>query len=108
MDVVVELLLLRIKRGQLSWSGDLFRMPPGRPPGDMSWAFPTGKGPLGKEPPGKETQGHIRETMGAVALAHLASVWCGLWVLTRCATCFESTTIVPPPMRTHASLSELV
>ncbi|KAK3561961.1 hypothetical protein QTP86_019076, partial [Hemibagrus guttatus] len=53
----VELLLLHIERGQLRWLGHLFRMPPGRLPGEVFRACPTrGKGP-GEDPE------HAGETM---------------------------------------------
>ncbi|KAK3529274.1 hypothetical protein QTP70_024827, partial [Hemibagrus guttatus] len=42
-ELEVEPLLLHIKRGQLRWLGHLFRMPPGRLPGEVFWACPTGK-----------------------------------------------------------------
>ncbi|KAK3540202.1 hypothetical protein QTP70_028393 [Hemibagrus guttatus] len=41
-------LLLHIERGQLRWLGHLFRMPPGRLPGEVFWACPTGKRPWGR------------------------------------------------------------
>ncbi|KAK3544200.1 hypothetical protein QTP86_008347 [Hemibagrus guttatus] len=45
-ELGVEPLLLHIERGQLRWLGHLFRMPPGRLPGDR--ACPTGKRPRGR------------------------------------------------------------
>ncbi|KAK3570217.1 hypothetical protein QTP86_016528 [Hemibagrus guttatus] len=45
-ELGVELLLLHIERGQLRWLGHLFRMPPGRLPGEVFRACPTGKRPL--------------------------------------------------------------
>ncbi len=44
----VEPLLLHIERGQLRWLGHLFRMPPGRLPGKLFWARPTGRRPRGR------------------------------------------------------------
>ncbi|KAK3514313.1 hypothetical protein QTP70_013799 [Hemibagrus guttatus] len=41
-------LLLHIERGQLRWLGHLFRMPPGRLPGEVFRACPTGKRPRGR------------------------------------------------------------
>ncbi|KAK3532757.1 hypothetical protein QTP86_028126 [Hemibagrus guttatus] len=42
-ELGVEPLLLHIERGQLRWLGHLFRMPPGRLPGEVFRAYPTGK-----------------------------------------------------------------
>ncbi|KAK3544065.1 hypothetical protein QTP86_000871 [Hemibagrus guttatus] len=47
-ELGVELLLLHIERGQLGWLGHLFRMPPGRLPGEVFRACPTGKRPRGR------------------------------------------------------------
>ncbi|KAK3528665.1 hypothetical protein QTP70_007204 [Hemibagrus guttatus] len=47
-ELGVELLLLHIERGQLRWLGHLFRMPPGRLPGEVFQACPTGKRPRGR------------------------------------------------------------
>ncbi|KAK3509614.1 hypothetical protein QTP70_006805 [Hemibagrus guttatus] len=47
-ELGVEPLLLHIERGQLRWLGHLFRMPPGRLPGEVFRACPTGKRPLGR------------------------------------------------------------
>ncbi|KAK3542752.1 hypothetical protein QTP70_001880 [Hemibagrus guttatus] len=44
----VEPLLLHIERGQLRWLGHLFRMPPGRLPGEVFRACPPGKRPRGR------------------------------------------------------------
>ncbi|KAK3538164.1 hypothetical protein QTP70_032558 [Hemibagrus guttatus] len=44
----VKPLLLHIERGQLRWLGHLFRMPPGRLPGEVFRACPTGKRPRGR------------------------------------------------------------
>ncbi|KAK3508912.1 hypothetical protein QTP70_013723 [Hemibagrus guttatus] len=44
-ELGVEPLLLHIKRGQLRWLRHLFRMPPGRLPGEVFRACPTGKRP---------------------------------------------------------------
>ncbi|KAK3516271.1 hypothetical protein QTP70_007251 [Hemibagrus guttatus] len=42
-ELGVEPLLLHIEMGQLRWLGHLFRMPPGRLPGEVFRACPTGK-----------------------------------------------------------------
>ncbi|KAK3545707.1 hypothetical protein QTP70_011363 [Hemibagrus guttatus] len=47
-ELGVEPLLLHIKRGQLRWLGHLFWMPPGRLPGEVFRACPTGKRPRGR------------------------------------------------------------
>ncbi|KAK3538840.1 hypothetical protein QTP86_015967 [Hemibagrus guttatus] len=47
-ELGVEPLLLHIKRGQLRWLGHLFQMPPGRLPGEVFRACPTGKRPRGR------------------------------------------------------------
>ncbi|XP_058251558.1 uncharacterized protein LOC131356504 [Hemibagrus wyckioides] len=47
-ELGVEPLLLHIERGQLRWLGHLFRMPPGRLPGEVFRACPTGKTPQGR------------------------------------------------------------
>ncbi|KAK3542716.1 hypothetical protein QTP70_000099 [Hemibagrus guttatus] len=47
-ELGVEPLLLHNERGQLRWLGHLFRMPPGRLPGEVFWACPTGKRPQGR------------------------------------------------------------
>ncbi|KAK3512562.1 hypothetical protein QTP70_017239, partial [Hemibagrus guttatus] len=47
-ELGVEPLLFHIERGQLRWLGHLFRMPPGRLPGEVFRAFPTGKRPRGR------------------------------------------------------------
>ncbi|KAK3507223.1 hypothetical protein QTP70_011005 [Hemibagrus guttatus] len=47
-ELGVEPLLLHIERRQLGWLGYLFRMPPGRLPGEVFWACPTGKRPRGR------------------------------------------------------------
>ncbi|XP_054621698.1 uncharacterized protein vopp1b isoform X1 [Dunckerocampus dactyliophorus] len=44
----VEPLLLRIERSQMRWLGHLVRMPPGRLPGEVFRASPTGKRPRGR------------------------------------------------------------
>jgi len=41
----VERLLLHIERSQMRWLGHLLRMPPGRLPGEVFWARPTGRRP---------------------------------------------------------------
>ncbi|KAK3517069.1 hypothetical protein QTP86_004180, partial [Hemibagrus guttatus] len=47
-ELGVEPLLLRIERGQLRWLGHLFWLPPGRLPGEVFRACPTGKRPRGR------------------------------------------------------------
>ncbi|KAK3559185.1 hypothetical protein QTP86_005078 [Hemibagrus guttatus] len=47
-ELGVEPLLLHIERGQLRWLGHLFRMPPGRLPGEVFRACPTRKRPRGR------------------------------------------------------------
>ncbi|KAK3513052.1 hypothetical protein QTP70_000210 [Hemibagrus guttatus] len=47
-ELGVEPLLLHIERGQLRWLGHLFRMPPGRLPGEVFRACPTGNRPRGR------------------------------------------------------------
>ena len=44
----VEPLLLRIERSQMRWLGHLVRMPPGRLPGEVFQAHPTGRRPRGR------------------------------------------------------------
>ena len=44
----VEPLLLHVERSQLRWFGHLARMPPGRIPGDVFRARPTGRRPRGR------------------------------------------------------------
>ncbi|GAA6085164.1 receptor-type tyrosine-protein phosphatase F-like, partial [Tachysurus ichikawai] len=47
-ELRVEPLLLHIERSQLRWLGHLFRMPPGRLPGEVFRACPTGRRPRGR------------------------------------------------------------
>ncbi|KAK3507766.1 hypothetical protein QTP70_000218 [Hemibagrus guttatus] len=47
-ELGIEPLLLHIERGQLRWLGHLFQMPPGRLPGEVFRACPTGKRPRGR------------------------------------------------------------
>ncbi|CAL9694307.1 unnamed protein product [Knipowitschia caucasica] len=47
-ELGVEPLLLHVERNQLRWLGHLFRMPPGRLPGEVFWARPTGRRPRGR------------------------------------------------------------
>ncbi|KAK3551482.1 hypothetical protein QTP70_017389, partial [Hemibagrus guttatus] len=47
-ELGAEPLLLHIERGQLRWLGHLFRMPPGRLPGEVFRACPTRKRPRGR------------------------------------------------------------
>ena len=44
----VEPLLLQIERSQMRWLGHLVRMPPGRLPGEVFRAHPTGRRPRGR------------------------------------------------------------
>ena len=44
----VEPLLLRIERSQMRWLGHLVRIPPGRLPGEVFRARPTGRRPRGR------------------------------------------------------------
>ncbi|KAK0134738.1 putative uncharacterized transposon-derived protein F52C9.6 [Merluccius polli] len=55
-ELGVDLLLLRVERTQMRWLGHLVRMPPGRLPGEVFRARPTGRRP-GEDP------GHAGETM---------------------------------------------
>ncbi len=47
-ELGVEPLLLHIERNQLRWLGHLFQMSPGRLPGEVLRAFPTGRRPRGR------------------------------------------------------------
>ncbi len=47
-ELRLEPLLLDIERSQLRWLGHLFRMPPGRLPGEVFRACPTGRRPRGR------------------------------------------------------------
>ncbi|KAK7906634.1 hypothetical protein WMY93_015246 [Mugilogobius chulae] len=47
-ELGVEPLLLHVERSQLRWLGHLFRMPPGRLPGEVFRACPTGRRPRGR------------------------------------------------------------
>ena len=47
-ELRVEPLLLHIERSQLRWLGHLIRMPPGRLPGEVFRACPTGRRPRGR------------------------------------------------------------
>ncbi|KAK7913334.1 hypothetical protein WMY93_013545 [Mugilogobius chulae] len=55
-ELGVEPLLLHVERGQLRWLGHLYRMPPGRLPGEVFRACPTGRRP-------REDPGHAGGTM---------------------------------------------
>ncbi len=55
-ELGVEPLLLHIERNQLRWLGHLFQMSPGRLPGEVLRAFPTGRRP-------REDPGHAGGTM---------------------------------------------
>ncbi|TWW73429.1 hypothetical protein D4764_15G0008230 [Takifugu flavidus] len=55
-ELGVESLLLRVERSQMGWLGHLVRMPPGRLPGEVFRACPSGKRPRGDP-------GHVGETM---------------------------------------------
>ncbi|TWW59137.1 hypothetical protein D4764_06G0006670 [Takifugu flavidus] len=47
-ELGVEPLLLRVERSQMRWLGHLGRMPPGRLPGEVSRACPSGRRPPGR------------------------------------------------------------
>ncbi|TWW61054.1 hypothetical protein D4764_05G0011440 [Takifugu flavidus] len=47
-ELGVEPLLLRVERSQMRWLGHLLRMPPGRLPGEMFRACPSGSRPPGR------------------------------------------------------------
>ena len=47
-ELGVDPLLLRVERSQMRWLGHLVRMPPGRLPGEVFWARPTGRRPRGR------------------------------------------------------------
>ncbi|TWW80569.1 hypothetical protein D4764_01G0003840 [Takifugu flavidus] len=47
-ELRVEPLLLRVERSQMRWLGHLVRMPPGRLPGEVFWACPSGRRPPGR------------------------------------------------------------
>ncbi|TWW68268.1 hypothetical protein D4764_19G0000660 [Takifugu flavidus] len=47
-ELGVEPLLLRVERSQMRWLGHLFRMPPGRLPGEVFRACPSGRRPSGR------------------------------------------------------------
>ncbi|TWW79207.1 hypothetical protein D4764_10G0002370 [Takifugu flavidus] len=47
-ELGVESLLLRVERSQMGWLGHLVRMPPGRLPGEVFRACPSGRRPPGK------------------------------------------------------------
>ncbi|KAK0139279.1 LINE-1 reverse transcriptase [Merluccius polli] len=47
-ELGVDPLLLRVERSQMRWLGHLVRMPPGRLPGEVFRARPTGKRPRGR------------------------------------------------------------
>ncbi|TWW77616.1 hypothetical protein D4764_12G0010060 [Takifugu flavidus] len=55
-ELGVEPLLLRVERSQMRWLGHLVRMPPGRLPGEVFRACPSGRRP-------REDPGHVGETM---------------------------------------------
>ncbi|TWW69735.1 hypothetical protein D4764_18G0005410 [Takifugu flavidus] len=55
-ELRVESLLLRVERSQMGWLGHLVRMPPGRLPGEVFRACPSGRRPRGDP-------GHVGETM---------------------------------------------
>ncbi|KAK3527697.1 hypothetical protein QTP86_034170 [Hemibagrus guttatus] len=61
----VEPLLLHIERVQLRWLGHLFWMPPGRLPGEVFRACPTGKRPWGRP------RTHWRDYVSRVTWEHL-------------------------------------
>ncbi|TWW80480.1 hypothetical protein D4764_01G0002950 [Takifugu flavidus] len=47
-ELGVDLLLLRVERSQMRWLGHLVRMPPGRLPGEVFRACPSGRRPPGR------------------------------------------------------------
>ncbi|TWW69733.1 hypothetical protein D4764_18G0005390 [Takifugu flavidus] len=47
-ELRVESLLLRVERSQMGWLGHLVRMPPGRLPGEVFRACPSGRRPPGR------------------------------------------------------------
>ncbi|TWW67452.1 R2DM Retrovirus-related Pol polyprotein from type II retrotransposable element [Takifugu flavidus] len=47
-ELGVESLLLRVERSQMGWLGHLIRMPPGRLPGEVFRACPSGRRPPGR------------------------------------------------------------
>ena len=47
-ELGVDPLLLRVEKSQMRWLGHLVRMPPGRLPGEVFRARPTGRRPLGR------------------------------------------------------------
>ncbi|TWW71176.1 hypothetical protein D4764_17G0006590 [Takifugu flavidus] len=47
-DLGVEPLLLHIERNLMRWLGHLVKMPPGRLPGEVFRAYPSGRRPLGR------------------------------------------------------------
>ncbi|TWW73380.1 hypothetical protein D4764_15G0007740 [Takifugu flavidus] len=47
-ELGIEPLLLRVERSQMRWLGHLVRMPPGRLPGEVFRACPSGRRPPGK------------------------------------------------------------
>ncbi|XP_056892948.1 PVR cell adhesion molecule related 2 like isoform X5 [Takifugu flavidus] len=47
-ELGVEPLLLRVERSQMTWLGHLVRMPPGRLPGEVFMACPSGRRPPGR------------------------------------------------------------
>ncbi|TWW57297.1 hypothetical protein D4764_07G0000160 [Takifugu flavidus] len=47
-ELGVEPLLLRVERSQMRWLGHLVRMPPGRIPGEVFGACPSGRRPPGR------------------------------------------------------------
>ncbi|TWW81741.1 hypothetical protein D4764_01G0015560 [Takifugu flavidus] len=47
-ELGVEPLLLRVERSQMGWLGHLVRMPPGRLPGEVFRACPSGRRPPGR------------------------------------------------------------
>ena len=47
-ELGVDPLLLRVERSQMRWFGHLVRMPPGRLPGEVFRARPTGRRPWGR------------------------------------------------------------
>ncbi|TWW66924.1 hypothetical protein D4764_20G0009560 [Takifugu flavidus] len=68
-ELGVEPLLLRVERSQMRWLGHLVRMPPGRLPGEVLRACPSGRRP-------REDPGHVGETM---SLDWSGNAWGSPW-----------------------------
>ncbi|TWW73527.1 hypothetical protein D4764_15G0009210 [Takifugu flavidus] len=64
-ELRVEPLLLRVERSQMRWLGHLVRMPPGRLPGEVFRACPSGR-----RPPGRPRT-HWRDYVSRLVWEHL-------------------------------------